>query len=166
MGMHAIPGMDGHCGNFNGNPGDDTRPMVRSRLGTTGVPPAELLFASKTAVVTANRPDINNRDPDKLTGAKPPARQKSTSSSPRCRALLMSASEATRSLRRTRTCEAAFGSAAAFHAQTVRAALPIFPASLVPKRHEMHGAPAGTAFWVAQRGVCSESVLSSPTAGL
>merc|ERR1719464_624193 len=37
--MHAQPGQDGHCGNFNGNPADDTRPMVRQRLGTTGVPP-------------------------------------------------------------------------------------------------------------------------------
>merc|ERR1719330_1097377 len=40
--MHAQPGQDGHCGNFNGNP----------------------------AVVTANRPDINNCEPSKLTNAK------------------------------------------------------------------------------------------------
>jgi hypothetical protein len=68
--MHAIPGQDGHCGNFNGNPGDDARPAVRARLGTTGVPQQELLFASKTAVVAANRPDINNCEPTKLSGAK------------------------------------------------------------------------------------------------
>jgi hypothetical protein len=68
--MHAIPGMDGHCGNFNGNPADDARPMVRQRLGTTGVPPTELLFATKTAVVAANRPDINNCEQSKLDGAK------------------------------------------------------------------------------------------------
>merc|ERR1719433_2171173 len=68
--MHAIPGQDGHCGNFNGNPTDDSRPSVRSRLGTTGVPPTELLFGTKTPVVTANRPDINNCDPDKLSNAK------------------------------------------------------------------------------------------------
>jgi hypothetical protein len=68
--MHAQPGQDGHCGNFNGNAADDSRPAVRSRLGTQGVPQAQLLFATKTAVVAANRPDINNCDPDKLTGAK------------------------------------------------------------------------------------------------
>jgi len=68
--MHAQPGQDGHCGNFNGNPGDDARPAVRGRLGTTGVPPAELLFGTKTPVVTANRPDINNCEPSKLDGAK------------------------------------------------------------------------------------------------
>eukprot|EP00420_Gonyaulax_spinifera_P033917 CAMPEP_0197872932 /NCGR_PEP_ID=MMETSP1439-20131203/2895_1 /TAXON_ID=66791 /ORGANISM="Gonyaulax spinifera, Strain CCMP409" /LENGTH=206 /DNA_ID=CAMNT_0043491963 /DNA_START=56 /DNA_END=676 /DNA_ORIENTATION=- len=64
--MHAQPGQDGHCGNFNGNPADDARPMVRSRLGTTGVPVAELLFKTKTPVVTANRPDINNCKPETL----------------------------------------------------------------------------------------------------
>jgi len=68
--MHAQPGQDGHCGNFNGDPADDARPMVRSRLGTTGVPEAELLFKTKTPVVTANRPDINNCAPAKLEGAK------------------------------------------------------------------------------------------------
>jgi len=68
--MHAQPGQDGHCGNFNGNPADDARPMVRSRLGTTGVPPQELLFATKTPVVKGNRPDINNCEPSTLAGAK------------------------------------------------------------------------------------------------
>ena len=68
--MHKQPGQDGHCGNFNGNPGDDARPAVRSRLGTTGVPPGELLFRTKTPVVAANRPDINNCDPAKLASAK------------------------------------------------------------------------------------------------
>jgi hypothetical protein len=68
--MHSRPGMDGHCGNFNGNPADDDRLQVRSRLGTTGVPPGELLFRTKTPCVQANRPDINNCDPTKLTNAK------------------------------------------------------------------------------------------------
>jgi hypothetical protein len=68
--MVAQPGQDGHCGNFNGNPADDARPAVRSRLGTTGVPKGELLFATKTAVVAANRPDINNCKQSKLDGAK------------------------------------------------------------------------------------------------
>jgi len=68
--MHALPGQDGHCGNFNGNAGDDGRIQVRSRLGTTGVPPGELLFKTKTPVVAANRPDINNCEQSKLEGAK------------------------------------------------------------------------------------------------
>jgi len=68
--MHPQPNQDGHCGNFNGNPGDDTRPAVRSRVGKTGVAPGELLFKTKTPVVAANRPDINNCEPSKLTSAK------------------------------------------------------------------------------------------------
>jgi len=68
--MHKQPGQDGHCGNFNGNPADDARPAVRSRLGTTGVPPGELLFRTKTPVVAANRPDINNCEPATLHSAR------------------------------------------------------------------------------------------------
>jgi len=58
--MSAQPEQDGHCGNFNGDPSDDTRPMIRSRIGTTGVDPAELLFNVKTPVVAPNRPDLND----------------------------------------------------------------------------------------------------------
>merc|ERR1719463_167633 len=55
--MPKQPDQDGHCGNFNGNPADDTRPMIRSRIGTTGVPAGELLFPEpKTPVAPANRP--------------------------------------------------------------------------------------------------------------
>merc|ERR1719166_141507 len=68
--MHKQPGQDGHCGNFNGNSADDARPMVRTRLGTTGVAKGELLFTTKTPVVTAGRPDINNCEPSKLKAAK------------------------------------------------------------------------------------------------
>merc|ERR1711972_839857 len=68
--MHSRKVQDGHCGNFNGNAADDARPAVRARLGTQGVPQGQLLFATKTAVVAANRPDINNCDPDKLHTAK------------------------------------------------------------------------------------------------
>jgi hypothetical protein len=68
--MHSIPGQDGHCGNFNGNAADDERRQVRSRLGKTGVPPGELLFKTKTPVVQANRPDINDCEASKLDGAK------------------------------------------------------------------------------------------------
>jgi hypothetical protein len=68
--MSAQPNQDGHCGNFNGNPADDTRPMIRSRIGTTGVDPADLLFHTKTPVAPANRPDLNNCPTDMTEVAK------------------------------------------------------------------------------------------------
>jgi len=68
--MHPQPGQDGHCGNFNGNPADDDRVQVRARLGKTGVPPGELLFRTKTPVVQANRPNINDCPGESLDQAK------------------------------------------------------------------------------------------------
>jgi len=59
--MKPIPGMDGHCGNFNGNVADDDRLQVRERVGTTGVEQGpQFLFDSKTPITTADRPDINS----------------------------------------------------------------------------------------------------------
>jgi len=69
--MHSRPGQDGHCGNFNQNAADDDRLAVRQRVGTQGVPAGpELLFATKTPVTVANRPDVNNCPPATLTAAK------------------------------------------------------------------------------------------------
>jgi len=68
--MPAQPNQDGHCGNFNGNPEDDRRLLIRSRVGTNGVDPSVLLFNTKTPVVQANRPDINNCPEDKANQAK------------------------------------------------------------------------------------------------
>jgi len=68
--MHARPGQDGHCGNFNGNAADDDRLAVRQRVGTQGVPVPDLLFAQKTPVTVANRPDINNCPQAKINAAK------------------------------------------------------------------------------------------------
>jgi len=49
--MDALPGMDGHCGNFNGNPVDDDRLEIRKRLGWNGVPQEELIgFRVKTPI--------------------------------------------------------------------------------------------------------------------
>jgi hypothetical protein len=42
--MPAQAGMDGQCGNFNGQAMDDARLAVRARLGKDGVPEAELLL--------------------------------------------------------------------------------------------------------------------------
>jgi len=68
--MGAQPGQDGHCGNFNGNPGDDSRTAVRSRVGTTGVPQGELIFpGAKTPVSPGARPDLNNCPEGELNAA-------------------------------------------------------------------------------------------------
>jgi len=74
--MHARPGQDGHCGNFDGDSANDDRLKVRSRLGRTGVPKEELLFRTKTAVVEANRPNINDCPAVKLDEAKAYCRAK------------------------------------------------------------------------------------------
>merc|ERR1719219_2832111 len=69
--MHARPGQDGHCGNFNGNAADDDRLAVRQRVGTQGVPAGpELLFGAKTPITVANRPDINNCPEATINAAK------------------------------------------------------------------------------------------------
>merc|ERR1712151_331509 len=53
--MDALPGMDGHCGNFNGNPQDDDRLKIRERLGWNGVPQEELIgFHVKTQIETTH----------------------------------------------------------------------------------------------------------------
>jgi len=68
--MYVEPGQDGHCGNFNGDPNDDTRPLIRSRIGTTGVDPQFLLFRTKTPVVAPDRPDLNNCPTEKANHAR------------------------------------------------------------------------------------------------
>merc|ERR1712204_1976 len=68
--MPKQPNQDGHCGNFNGDPEDDKRLAIRARVGTTGVDPSVLLFNTKTPVVQADRPDINNCPEDRADQAK------------------------------------------------------------------------------------------------
>ncbi|CAK0852508.1 unnamed protein product [Prorocentrum cordatum] len=80
--MSAQPNQDGHCGNFNGVLDDDTRPAIRARIGTTGVPQAELLFHTKTPVTPANRPDLNNCASDKTERAKELCTKKSKTGIP------------------------------------------------------------------------------------
>jgi len=68
--MPPVPGQDGHCRNFNGNPADDARGQIRARVGTTGVAQADLLFPGlKTPIVVGNRPDINDCAPGMLDTA-------------------------------------------------------------------------------------------------
>jgi hypothetical protein len=68
--MSRQPGQDGHCGNFNGKPDDDTRPAIRARVGTTGVDPQDLLFNTKTPVRAPNRPDLNDCPTEKSERAR------------------------------------------------------------------------------------------------
>jgi len=50
--MSRVPGIDGHCGNFNGNKADDDRIDIRKRIGTNGVAKSELIgFTKKTPIV-------------------------------------------------------------------------------------------------------------------
>jgi len=42
--MSQQPQQDGQCGNFNGNPADDARLLVKARLGMGGVPAQDLIF--------------------------------------------------------------------------------------------------------------------------
>jgi len=74
--MHQRPDQDGHCGNFNGDSADDDRLKVRARIGTSGVPEGDLLFNTKTPVVAANRPNINDCPAIKLDEAKAYCRAK------------------------------------------------------------------------------------------
>jgi hypothetical protein len=68
--MHRQPEPDGHCGNFNRDPGDDTRPLIRARIGTMGVQLSHLLFKHKTPVVAPNRPDLNDCPPEQTRRAR------------------------------------------------------------------------------------------------
>jgi hypothetical protein len=74
--MPKQPNQDGHCGNFNGNTEDDDRVAIRSRVGKTGVAPGELLFRTKTPVVVANRPDVNDCPSDTLKKAEEACKKK------------------------------------------------------------------------------------------
>mmetsp|Transcript_136026 Transcript_136026/g.290809 ORF Transcript_136026/g.290809 Transcript_136026/m.290809 type:complete len:494 (-) Transcript_136026:128-1609(-) len=58
----ALPGQDGHCGNFNSNAQDDERMAVRARLGRHGVPESKILFldGKKTPISEKNQPDLDD----------------------------------------------------------------------------------------------------------
>jgi len=57
--MNPVPGMDGHCGNYNGIAADDARLQVRARFGIGDVPANELLLEGpKTPINPGDRPDL------------------------------------------------------------------------------------------------------------
>jgi hypothetical protein len=86
--MPSQPNQDGHCGNFNGNPADDTRVQVRSRVGKIGVPAGpDFLFPwGKTPINPGNRPDMNDCPQGQLKIAKKVCGEKeqTTFPSPAC----------------------------------------------------------------------------------
>merc|ERR1719188_2513592 len=67
--MAARPGQDGHCGNFNGNPGDDTQDAIRARIGL-GVPQGESLFRAYMPAVPGKRETLADCPPAKKAQAQ------------------------------------------------------------------------------------------------
>merc|ERR1712066_750551 len=53
LSMEYIQGMDGGCGNFNGNPADDTTAAIISCVGAR-VPEQDLLFTNTAQVAVTN----------------------------------------------------------------------------------------------------------------
>lgn len=66
--MPPKPGLDGHCGTFNGNPGDDTTDAIRTRIGLA-VPQSESLFRSYLAAVPGKRETVADCPADKKAQA-------------------------------------------------------------------------------------------------
>jgi len=83
--MPPQPEQDGDCGNFNGNPIDDMRLTVRTRLGKFGVPQNELLFPDAKTVVDQG---IENCADAALTAAHDQCKAKSTSFWPKMQCLV------------------------------------------------------------------------------
>jgi hypothetical protein len=66
--MSSVPGQDGHCGNFNGNPGDDTTDQIRARIGL-GVPQGESLFRAYQPAVPGQRKTVDECEAGKRAAA-------------------------------------------------------------------------------------------------
>merc|ERR1719343_501026 len=64
--MSAQPGQDGQCGNFNGNPADDARLLVKARLGMNGVPAEDLMFPGPKTPINQ---ELENCPDSTLVGA-------------------------------------------------------------------------------------------------
>jgi hypothetical protein len=75
--MSNQPNQDGQCGNFNGNPADDARLMVRARMGKNGVAQQDLIFPGpKTPIEQADHLDLNDCAPGKLERARATCKDK------------------------------------------------------------------------------------------
>jgi len=60
---------DGYCGNFNGNPADDTTDAIRTRVGM-GVPEAESLFRVYQPALPGKKKTIADCEPAKRAAAQ------------------------------------------------------------------------------------------------
>jgi hypothetical protein len=67
--MAPIAGMDGHCGNFNADPGDDTTEQIRTRVGL-GVAEPQSLFRNFQASVPGPRKHLGDCPADKRAKAE------------------------------------------------------------------------------------------------
>mmetsp|Transcript_121029 Transcript_121029/g.314322 ORF Transcript_121029/g.314322 Transcript_121029/m.314322 type:complete len:540 (+) Transcript_121029:73-1692(+) len=67
--MPPLPGIDGHCGNFNQNPGDDTTEQIRDRIGLS-VPQGESLFKTYQAAKKGQRKTVNECEAPKRAKAE------------------------------------------------------------------------------------------------
>lgn len=63
-----LPNQDGQCGNFNGDPEDDSRAALKQRLGSSSawVADEDLLFKERTPVVKTADPSIDDCAADKM----------------------------------------------------------------------------------------------------
>mmetsp|Transcript_107527 Transcript_107527/g.269741 ORF Transcript_107527/g.269741 Transcript_107527/m.269741 type:complete len:110 (-) Transcript_107527:360-689(-) len=67
--MSPRPGQDGHCGNFDTNPVDDTTDQIRARIGM-GVPQHMSLFRAYQPSVPGKRETLNDCPPPKRAKAE------------------------------------------------------------------------------------------------
>jgi len=67
-----LPNQDGQCGNFNGDPADDSRAALKERLGSSSawVADEDLLFKERTPVVKTADPSIDDCPADKMPEAE------------------------------------------------------------------------------------------------
>merc|ERR1719215_1431662 len=67
--MAPRAGQDGHCGNANNDPADDTTDAIRARIGM-GVPQGESLFRTYTPAVPGKRETLSDCPPAKKAQAE------------------------------------------------------------------------------------------------
>jgi len=67
-----LPNQDGQCGNFNGDPEDDSRAALKQRLGSSSawVADEDLLFKERTPVMKTADPSIDDCAADRMPQAE------------------------------------------------------------------------------------------------
>mmetsp|Transcript_95520 Transcript_95520/g.274015 ORF Transcript_95520/g.274015 Transcript_95520/m.274015 type:complete len:118 (+) Transcript_95520:317-670(+) len=67
--MPPAPDQDGHCGNFNGNPGDDSHDAIVGRIGTQ-VAKTDLIFDRYTSRIPGKKLNLDDCPPNKRAAAE------------------------------------------------------------------------------------------------